>query len=319
MAASCTDTTLPVFANQGGFAVTQVDGGHPVLFVQSFDGGQRRQLHLTAIADSIPGNGSVVASEANVVALGEPAVFGYGERVAVVATLGSGQSEIVVLNGDGTGGQVASPNTRIIGSAPRWGGANGSKIAYTMSTASGGFDLFITDLLSHTVTQLTTGANLSNAVIAWSDHSPHLYYARITGTTTDGLGNALSEVVAVDHETQATFVVASGIVGQVVSISGSGDKVLVTRTASVGGTTTRQLIEHSVFGSDRLLVGSNVVSSHYVPMNPYLAVIETTASSDAASPHTLMLWNLSTLASLPLSGLGSQARVDAWLIPLLPR
>ena len=233
--AACEDSfgpSTPSYVDGAPLVVTQLEAGRPALYVGTIDGTSRTRIHFTNVADRIPGNSAeLVVKDEKLLALGAPKFSPSGAKIAVVATLAYDQSEIVVVDRDGSAAEVASVNTQIIASDPEWS-PDGTKLAYSMSTLPGflGLDLFITDLATHTVTRLTTGARVNSAV-RWSQDGKSIYFAHTTGTTTNG--NWMSEIIRVDIATKGMEIVASSIVGQVNAIARSGLRALVTRNAPV--------------------------------------------------------------------------------------
>src|SRR5690348_3453732 len=187
---SATTAPAPQNASQSAFvAVTAFESNKPVLFTQGIDGNNKLRFRFTNIRDDIPGNyAGLSVGDANLLALNGPSWDPSGSgRVAVVATIAYDQSEIVVMRPDGTG-EVASVNTQIIASAPKWS-PDGKKLAYLMATLPGmkGVDLFVTDLATHAVKRLTTNANIATAALGWSIDGQSLYYSKVTAGPTDTL------------------------------------------------------------------------------------------------------------------------------------
>jgi dipeptidyl aminopeptidase/acylaminoacyl peptidase len=303
-------------------AITQLDGTQPALFVGRVDGSGRTRIHFTTVADSIPGNRAELAVNDNsLIALGSPSIAPLGLRIAVVATLAFDQSEIVVMRTDGTG-EVASINTQIIAGDPEWS-PDGTKLAYVMSTLPNfrGLDLFVTDLTTHTVTRLTTNANVGNAAIAWSADGSAIYYSHTTGTATGEPSNWLSEVVRVNAATGASQTIASNVVGQITSVARSGSRVLLTRnvTLAAGITATRALIEATLgtVPSERVLLGSDAAYAHYfTDTDSYAVMVTATNVSVDVTDHFLVASldaNKVTSVANVASGAG-KANVDAAMI-----
>lgn len=263
----------------GRLAYSARVANQPSLFVRWLNDSSPTHLHVANVADHVAGNYTdLVVDDAHLLALGSPIWSPDVSRIAIVATVAYDQSEIVVMRADGSAAEVASPNTQIIASEPQWS-PNGNQLAYTMSTLPGfqGIDLFVTDLTTHAVRRLTTGARIVNAAVRWSSDGSAIYYARTTGSATTGPDNWTSEVVRVNVATGAAQTIASGIVGQISAISETGGRVLLTR--NVG--TTRALFEAMLGASERQLVAADVAYARYVAPSDKRVLVATATGSDA--------------------------------------
>lgn len=310
---ACEDSlapSIPGYVNGAPLVFTQLEAGRPALFVGTVDGSSRTRIHLTSVSDRVPGNyAGLVVKDENLLALSAPKYSPSGAKIAVVATVAYDQSELVVMDRDGANAEVASVNTQIIAGDPEWS-PDGSKLAYAMSTLPGflGIDLFVTDLTTHTVTRLTTGARVTSAV-RWSQDGKSIYFAHTTGTTTND--NWLSEIVRVDVATKTMETVASGIVGQVNAIARSGKRALVTRHASVapasGSSTT--LVEVGFDAPEQTIISNGAQYGRYPTQTDDVVIA---ASGGAAGAEFAIYIGSTRLAKI--ANLGSSANVDAMLL-----
>jgi dipeptidyl aminopeptidase/acylaminoacyl peptidase len=316
LGAACSSETVappPYTTTFSLVAYTTRVANQAALFVRQWPDTTTARLHLANVVDQIPGNYSgLIVDDAHLIALESPSWNPEGTRVAVVATVAYDQSEIVVMGASGIGADVASPNTQIIASDPQWS-TDGKKIAYTMSTLPGflGIDLFVTDLTTHTVRRLTTGKNVVNAAIRWSSDGSAIYYARTAGATTSGPDNWLSEVVRVDVATGAAQSVATNIVGQIVAISRSGGRVLLTR--SLGA--THALYEATLGAGERQLLATNAAYARYVSTTDSRILIVSSTGPDARAFEIL---DVASNKRTPVTGVPADASVAVADVVLLP-
>ncbi|HVX41593.1 MAG TPA: hypothetical protein VHB25_18685 [Gemmatimonadaceae bacterium] len=317
-AAACGEPgTAPIISGDSRVAITTLEQQRPALFVGSLDGATRTRVRFTGVTDSIPGNfADFQVKDANLLALAAPAFSPDGRRVAVVATLAFDQSEVVVMNADGTGGKVASVNSQSIGSDVAWS-PDGTRVAYTMSTVPGfgGFDVFVTDVAANTVTRLTMGANVRVTAMRWSADGRSVLYAHNTGTASNG--DWTSEVVRVDAATGASQVVASNIAGQISSIGVGGGRVLLTRLAPLGG--TRQLIEAVPGTSERMLVQSDAAHAHYLGGTDAFALVVTATNVNGTIVNGHFVIDMLTGDTTGVRDVGPSGAVDVYYdaLPLM--
>jgi Tol biopolymer transport system component len=307
---SATTAPAPQNASQSAFvAVTTFESNKPVLFTQGIDGKNKLRFRFTNIRDDIPGNYSGLSvGDANLLALNGPSWDPSGSgRVAVVATIAYDQSEIVVMRPDGTG-EVASVNTQIIASAPKWS-PDGKKLAYLMATLPGmkGIDLFVTDLATHSVKRLTTNANIATAALGWSIDGQSLYYSKVTAGPTDTL-DYVNDILKINVNTGVSETVARGVVGQISSISRTGARVLLTR----GFGLSRSLIEHDLAGTERV-IASDATFATYSPTIENSVLIVTVAVVGGQVTQTFQIMNLTTKSRTTIPGISGEANADVWM------
>lgn len=310
--------TAPIITGDTRVAITTLDQLRPALFVGSLDGTTRMRLRFANITDSIPGNlAGLEATDDNLLALASPAFSPDGRRVALVATLAFDQSEVVVMNADGSGGKVASVNSQSIGSDVVWS-PDGTKLAYTMSTVPGfgGFDVFVTTVAANTITRITIGANLRATAIRWSADGRSIFYAHNTGTTSDALANWISEVVRVDVATGVSQVVASHLVGQISSVGASSDRVLLTRVVSAAGGSTHQLVESMLGTSERTLLASDAAYAHYLSVSDSFALAVTATTSAGSITSRYFVMDVRNGDTTTVRNAGQNAFVDVHYGPL---
>lgn len=310
LAACGESTTTPGGRASTRVAVTTNQGG-AALYVQDADGGNRTRIRFTNVTNAVQGNpADVVVSDATVQSLGTPVWDPAGRRVAVGAEV-SNHAVILVMRADGTGGEVASSDTMLVGSDPQWS-PDGRKIAYTMSTLADldVHDIYVTDLSTHAVTRVTTGARAVAAALGWSPDGASIIYSRPTGSTFDDPDNVISELASVDVSSGTTRTLMSGIVGQITGIARSGDRVLLFRAVPTTGGSARQLIELAIGGSEHVLVDSTAWYGHYVAGNDALAVLITATGGGISVSFGYEILDVRTGRRTPLGGVTGQAGVD---------
>ena len=313
--AACSDATTEPIVEPPPLrvAITGFEGTRPFLLAGDASGINRTRLHFSDVTDLIPNNDpGLVVSDEHLLALGAPSISPNCWLIAVVATLAYDQSEIVVMKRNGSGGEVASINTQIIGSSPEWS-EDGTKLAYTMSTKPnfGGLDLFMTNLATHAVTRLTTDERLDLATIRWSTDATAIYYTRRGVSTASMPGERVNELVRITVATGAEQVVATGITGTTVGISRDGTRVLLMRqVATPGGGSSQALIESRIGGSERTLVESGVVSAKYSRDEGH-AVVVTAAQTGNDVVRQYMVMELASKTTARISNVAGEANVDA--------
>jgi len=313
--AACSDSTNePIVERQPRVAITVFEGTRPILLAGDASSSSRTRIHFTGVTDPIPDNlPGLIPSDENLLALGAPSISANCWRIAVVATVAYDQSQIVVMNRNGSGSEVASINTQIVGSNPEWS-LDGTKLAYTMSTKPnfGGLDLFVTNLTTHTVTRLTTDERLDLAAMRWSIDGSVIYYTRRRVSTTSVPGEWVTDLVRINVATGAEQVVASGIVGNVTAISRAGTRVLLTRrVATTGGDSTEALIESTVGGSERTLVGSGAVWARYLRDDTHAVIVQAAQAGTDSNQYVVM--ELAGKTTARISNVAGEAKVDACL------
>lgn len=285
--------------------VEYVDG-KPALFVQDGNGANRQRIHFTGATDSIPGNGAdLVVADDEILALGPLRWSPDARRLAVVVTLAFEQSEIVVVNADGSNATVASVNTQLVLGRPDWS-PDGTRLVYGMSTlpVAGGVDAFQTELATSTVTRLTEGANVGGpgGELRYASDGQSVLWSKASAGGDDPLADPKSSVKRLALGTGVVTDVATSVQGEVQGLFRDGTRALVARNESLdaGGRTVRALVSVPLDGRGSEIELANGVLQYAVVMEGdarALTVID--VSTDPSTPKVAYV-------TLPVTGEAGQ-------------
>lgn len=228
------------------------ENGKPALYVQGADGSGRTRIHFTG-AQPLPGNlGDLPVQDDQILAIGPLAWSPDGRRLAAVITLAYDQSELVVLDADGSNAREASLNSQIIMTAPDWS-PDATKLVYGMSTQprAMGVQLFVTDLNASSWRQLTNDAPVGTpgTDVRWSGDGSSVYLW-LTIATPSADTDWLSRISTVDAATGAARVLLDSVAGMVQDVGRDGAWALTIRTVSQpsGQDGVRDLVRRPMFG-----------------------------------------------------------------------
>jgi Tol biopolymer transport system component len=272
-------------------ALVSFTGTKPNLFIQNIDGGGTQRIHFAGAADPIPGNSPLVppVTDENLLALGNMTWSPDGTKLALVATVAFDQSEVIVLNADGTSPRVASVNQQIILSDVDWS-PDQRYLAYAMSTlpAARGVEIFTTDLQQNSVRKLTTGANFGGigAALRLNTDGSKVYFSRATASVNTPVYNNLSELRSVDLNGNVQPV-AQAILGEISAIARDGSWVLLLRNTVLrtDGSFDRQLVKRDVAsGQETVLVNSGRMQSAEVLPGDQSVMVLIDTSTDPSTP-----------------------------------
>lgn len=306
----------------GRVALVRNDGARPALYVQNADGSGRIRIHFNDLTDAVEGNYTqeqLPVDDDHLVAIRNPRWSPDGTRLAVVVSAAYDQSEVIVVNADGTNGRVMSNNAQYIISAPHWS-PDGSLLTYTMSTLpfARGLDLFETRLATSTVRRITTGFGDPTSVV-WGADGRTLVVGKGTGSTYDPTFNFVSMVGLIDAASGTVQPLRTGIVGQVYGVARSAAWALVLLNRELDGSTSvSDVVREPLAGNAPTVLvasGTNIVSARLLGTERH-ALIErqvTDRSGEAAPQWTIV--NMETRAGVVLPALEpGVAQIDPYVI-----
>lgn len=242
-------TPLPAIAR---VASTEWVGTRAGLFVQQGTA-ERVRVNFTGAVDPIPGNSPYVppVRDENFLALGPISWSPDGSRLAMVATLAADQSEVVVVNADGSGARVASVNSQIILADPDWS-PDGTRLVYAMSTAphAQGVELFTTNLVTNQVQRLTQDRRYRpiGGSVRFASTGTSILYGIVVSEGGAPLFEAQSEIWRMDLATGASTKLAS-VTGTVQGVARNGTWALVLkRKAYIDGDYEHALVREPIGG-----------------------------------------------------------------------
>lgn len=251
MTACGDDTSAPTpSANNTLIASTEWLGTRAGLFVQQGTA-ERARVNFTGAVDPIPGNSPYVppVRDENFLALGPITWSPDGSKIAMVATLANDQSEVVVVNANGSNARVASINSQIILADPEWS-PDGTRLVYAMSTLqqAQGVELFTTNLATNEVKRLTFDRRYRpvGGSVRFAANGATILYGSVVSEGGAPLFEVTSEVWRMDVATGAGTKLAT-ITGSVQAVARDGTWALVLkRKALVDGDYDYRLVREPI-------------------------------------------------------------------------
>lgn len=222
----------------GRVALVTHTAGRPALYVQNADGSGRIRIHFDHLTDDVEGNYTqeqLPVDDDHIVAIRNPRWSPDGTRLAVVVSAAYDQSEVIVVNADGTGGRVMSNNAQYVISPPVWS-ADASRLYYAMSTLpfARGVDVFETRLATSTVRRITTGFGDPSSM-AWDAGARALLVTKGTGSTYDPIFNFVTMAARISPASGAVQPVRTGILGEGAGVAHSAEWALMLRNREFDG------------------------------------------------------------------------------------
>lgn len=286
------------------------EAGKPALYVQNADGSGRRRIHFAGAVE-LPGNPDAVppVRDEYVLALGPLSWSPDGRRLAVVVTLAFDQSEVVVVDADGTNATVASLNTQIVLSGVDWS-PDGKRLVYALSTRVGaaGVQVFTTDVDARTWRQVTNGAPVGSAGtdVRWASDGRILLW-RTIGQTPAPEFDWVTRVSRVDPATGAAQVVLDSVKGMVQDVARDGTWAVVLRTASqaAGQDAVKDLVRMPLVGEgpERQLARGNLLLARLSTDDRALSLIGDSDPTTATTTYVASTLPVSGGSPRPLAGI----------------
>ena len=255
-------TPMPTPTGKSVFAINEQGGD--VLYLADENLENRQQITIGPIEvapEHALGDGLDLVHENQIIQMGVPGFSPDGSRIVLEVSMAFDQSQLIVLNEDGSGARTASPQTQIVAAAD-WAPGGGA-LVYLMSKGFGFSDLgvFVTDLVTDEVRELPIGVDISaEARIRWNDSGDGIYFVEKDREGTlwvfDLNTESVSEVISLTGVIRDVWRAQSHILlEQTFSPAGPSSLLLVGpgTLATLQASTTR-LFGHFTNQSSRLLV-----------------------------------------------------------------
>lgn len=220
-------------------ALVELAGTRPAFYIQKSDGSSRTRIHFNGAANDIPDNSPLVPdlTDANILTIRSAKWSPDGTKIAFVASVAADQAEVVVMNADGTGARIASPNYAYVVGDVDWS-PTGDRITYVMATQPHltGLEVFVTEVgTPMRVTKVTTrsGYRGLGGTIRFASTGTFVWISQITGEGGGPLFESVGAVRRVDLATGAIQSVLENMVGEVQAVAHSGAYAIVLRRKSL--------------------------------------------------------------------------------------
>ena len=240
VSSACADdeVTGPGAVAPNSVAFVELEGTRPAFYIQNADGTSRTRIHFNGAGDQVPDNSPLVPTltDANILALRSAKWSPDGARIAFVATVAADQAEVIVMNADGTGARVVSPNYAYVLGDVDWS-ADGTRLTYVMATRPGlgGLEVFVSELSTiPRVTKVTTSSGYRGlgGTVRFASGGNAVWISQVTGEGGAPLFQPVGAVRKVDLATGAITSVKEGIAGEVQAVSHDGGYAIVLRHKS---------------------------------------------------------------------------------------
>lgn len=237
---ACSDDEVAGPDSRGGntVAFVELEGTRPAFYIQNADGTSRTRIHFTGADDQVPNNSPLVPplTDANILTLRSAKWSPDGTRIAFVATVAADQAEVIVMNADGTGARVVSPNYAYVLGDVDWS-TDGTRLTYVMATKPGlgGLEVFVSELSNiPRVTKVTTSSGYRGlgGTVRFASGGNAVWISQVTGEGGAPLFQPIGAVRKVDLTTGAISSIKEGIAGEVQAVSHDGSYAIVLRHKS---------------------------------------------------------------------------------------
>jgi Tol biopolymer transport system component len=240
VSSACSDDAVvgPDTPGPNSVALVELEGSRPAFYIQNTDATSRTRIHFNGAADQVPNNSPLVPplTDANILTLRSAKWSPDGTRIAFVATVAADQAEVIVMNADGTGARVVSPNYAYVLGDVDWS-SDGARLTYVMATKPGlgGLEVFVSELSTiPRVTKVTTNSGYRGlgGTVRFASGGNSVWISQVTGEGGAPLFQPIGAVRRVDLTTGVITSVKEGIAGEVQAVSHDGTYAIVLRHKS---------------------------------------------------------------------------------------
>jgi len=245
-------------------ATVEIEGSKHALYVQSLEGAGRRRIRFENVHTTIPGEDfpDLAVDDTRIIAFPGLSFSPDGKKLAVVASLGFDESQVVIVGIDDGSRQVASHNGQYVMGDPDWS-VDGKTIAYAMSTKpiATYLEIFTTVLATNAIEQITNTGGLPHvgvglgAPLRFDFETKAILFSELRTMEAPpyGYSSTLKRVALKSHGIDT---LATGITGVIADAYRDQSRLLVVRRLSVdssGVEDSALVLRDTASGTERTL------------------------------------------------------------------